>query len=66
MPKKPKRRFRADGLQIFAEPIHQKMPDGTTRISLGFPVATVNKNLVTPDRVAKQIAKAMNDAGHFR
>lgn len=65
MSKKPRRNFKAKGLQIWAEPIHTKVQGGT-RISVGFPIAQVNDNIERPDQIAKAIAKSMNASPSFR
>ena len=59
--KKQRRKFRAEGNQVWAEPITKRVPGGTS-ISLGFLVAQVNDNLVNPKRLAKGIAKALNES----
>lgn len=65
MAKKPKRTFRAEGLQIWAESIKTKVPGGT-RISIGFPIAQVNENIEHPEKIARAIAKMLTASPMFR
>lgn len=52
--------FKAEGLQVWKQPKETKKSDGTSSVSLGFPVCKVNDNVMHPDRVAKLIADALN------
>lgn len=65
MPLKPRRKFKTEGRVIWAKSMATKYPGGQ-RISIGFPVATVNENLEHPEKIAKEIAKAMNASTAFR
>lgn len=65
MAAKPKRKFRAHGLTVIAEPIHTKVKGGT-KISLGFPVLKIGEHIDGGEKFAKALAKVMTASPHFR
>lgn len=56
------RTYRAEGNQVWTNAVEHKNKDGSTSISLGFGLLTVNEHLTNPEEVATEIATLLNAA----
>jgi hypothetical protein len=54
---------REDTWVISADPVETKLDDGSTRISLGFPVLAVSGWVGEPEEFAKRVAELLTEAG---
>lgn len=46
---------------IHADPMERKMEDGSTRISMGFPVLLVTSWVAEPEEFARKVAKLLEE-----
>lgn len=58
-------KFRAEGRTIFKEPVERKNADGSTSITIGFPVFEVTDYVTNPEHVAKVVAEMMSSSPLF-
>ena len=53
--------YRADGRKVFKEAVETKNEDGSTSISIGFPVLEVWEHLTEPVKFAEHVAKVLSE-----
>lgn len=53
-------KFEARGRRVFALPEETPQGDGSTKVTMGFPVCTIHECIVNGELSAKAIAKIMN------